>query len=86
MQYYTFRTIIEPDENNTFHGWVPLLKGCHTCGDTIEETKKNLQEAIEVYIESLAEDGLPIPRENGLEYVATVPLSRTKVNQEKAYA
>ena len=72
MNYYTFRTIIEPDKNNTFHGWVPSLKGCHTWGETIEETKINLKEAIKAYILSLKDDNEKIPQENGLEYFETI--------------
>jgi len=64
MQFYTFRVIIEPDENNTFHGYVPLLKGCHTCGDTIEETKNNLKDAIKCHVQGLLMDNEPIPKEN----------------------
>lgn len=47
----TFRTIIEKD-GKFFHGYVPALLGCHTFGKTIEETQKNLKDAIKVYIES----------------------------------
>ncbi len=83
MQYYTFRTIIEPDENNTYHGWVPVLKGCHTFGNSIEETKKNLKEAIELYVESLEADGEPIPQENGFEYFETIT---SKSAAQKSYA
>ena len=57
MQTYIFRTIIEPDEKG-FHGFVPLLKGVHTVGKTIEETKKNLHEAIQCHIEGLTKDGI----------------------------
>lgn len=39
MKTYTYRTIIEPDEDG-YHGFVPILKGVHTWGKTIEETKK----------------------------------------------
>lgn len=56
MKNYTFRVIIEPDENNTFHGYVPFLPGCHTWGETIEKTKKNLRDAIQAYIASLMDD------------------------------
>jgi len=59
---YTFRAIIEPDEKG-YHGFVPLLRGLHTCGKTIEETKKNLREAIRCHIEGLLKDGEEIPRE-----------------------
>jgi len=61
MNTYTFRVIIEPDENNTFHGYVPLLSGCHTCGETIEETKINAKEAILCHIQGLLMDNETIP-------------------------
>lgn len=63
MSTYTFRIIIEPDENNTFHGYVPSLPGCHTWGETIEETRKNLKDAIRTYIASLIADKKSIPKE-----------------------
>ena len=61
MKNYSFRIIIEPDEKNTFHGFVPSLPGCHTWGKTFEETRKNLRDAIRAYILSLIDDGEPIP-------------------------
>jgi predicted RNase H-like HicB family nuclease len=39
----------------------PALPGCHSQGDTLEEALANLKEAIELYLEVLEEDGLPIP-------------------------
>lgn len=53
MKNYSFRTIIEPNDPNGYHGFVPLLPGLHTCGDTIEEVKKNLKEAIICHINGL---------------------------------
>lgn len=71
MKTYTFRTIIEPDEKG-YHGFVPLLRGVHTVGKTIEETKKNLDEAIRVHVEGLIKDGILPPREqNTLESIQT---------------
>ncbi len=72
MRVYTFRIIIEPDEKKTFHGFVPSLPGCHTWGETMEKTKKNLKEAIRCHIQGLIKDGEPIPKEeNSLELVQT---------------
>ncbi len=62
MKTYTYRMIIEPDEDG-FHGFVPILKGVHTFGKTIEKTKYNLREAIQCHIEGMAKDNLPLPRE-----------------------
>ena len=60
MKSYSFRTIIEKD-GKQYHGFVPALLGCHTYGKTIEETKKNLNEAIEGYLVSCAKHGDKIP-------------------------
>ena len=71
MKIYTYRTIIEPDEEG-YHGFVPLLRGVHTVGETIEETKKNLEEAIRCHLEGLLKDGIIPPQEqNTLETIQT---------------
>jgi len=71
MKTYTYRTIIEPDEKG-YHGFVPLLRGVHTIGKTIEETKKNLDEAIQCHLEGLLKDNLLPPQEqNTLESIQT---------------
>lgn len=72
MKTYTFRIIIEPDEKGTFHGYVPALPGCHTWGKSLEETKKNLREAIEIYVEDLIEEKKSVPEEESFESFETV--------------
>lgn len=72
IKSYTFRVIIEPEKPEGYHGFVPLLRGLHTCGDTIDEVKKNLKEAIVCHIQGLLKDGEAIPREEeALELVQT---------------
>jgi len=63
MQTYQFTVIIEPDEDG-YHAFVPALPGCHSFGDTIEEAQQNIQEAIALHVESMLEDGEPIPMEH----------------------
>ena len=53
MKIFSFRTIIEPDDPRGYHGFVPLLKGLHTSGETIEEVKKNLKDAIRCHVAGL---------------------------------
>ena len=65
---YTFRTIIEKD-GKFFHGYVPALLGCHTFGRTIEDTQKNLKDAIKVYVESIAKENKPIPEDASFELI-----------------
>ena len=59
MSAYSFRIIIEPDDPDGFHAFVPIL-GVHTCGKTLAEAKKNLNEAIICHIQGLAKDGVRI--------------------------
>ena len=63
MKLYTFRIIIEPEKPKGYHGFVPLLRGVHTYGDTIREIKSNLKEAIRCHIQGLAKDKETIPQE-----------------------
>lgn len=63
MKLYTFRVILEPDEPGGYHGFVPLLKGLHTWGNTIEEVKSNLKEAIKCHIQGLLKDKEKVPKE-----------------------
>jgi len=61
--FYTFRVIIEPDEPSGYHGFVPLLRGIHTQGESISEVKKNLREAIICHIQGLMKGKETIPQE-----------------------
>lgn len=74
MKTYTYRTIIEPDEKG-YHGFVPLLRGVHTAGRTIEETKENLNEAIRCHLEGLIKDGITPPQEqDSVEAIQTLTI------------
>jgi predicted RNase H-like HicB family nuclease len=46
------------------HNWsayVPDLPGCIATGRTRPEVERNIREAIELHLESMREDGEPIP-------------------------
>lgn len=78
---YTFRAVIKPDKPSGYHGFVPSLPGCHTCGETIEETRENLKEAIAGILEVALEYGDPIlQEEETVEYIQSFqvrPLNKT---------
>ncbi len=63
-QVYNYIVLLEKEEDGGYHAFCPILKGCHSQGDTFEETINNITEAIELYIESLLADNQPIPKEN----------------------
>lgn len=70
---YTFRVIIEPEKPRGYHGFVPLLKGVHTQGETIEEVKRNLKEAIICHLQGLLKDKKPVPyEEESLELIQII--------------
>jgi len=52
---------IEQDEDGMFVAEVTSLPGCISQGKTRAEVLENIQEAIEVYIESLKAHDEPIP-------------------------
>ena len=52
--------VIEKATTN-YSAYVLDLPGCITVGDTIEETKRNMVEAIELHLEGMREGGEPIP-------------------------
>ena len=63
-----YAMVIEKGENN-YSAYLPDLPGCVTTGDTVEELKRNMQEAIELHLEGLREDGLPIPEPSEVDFI-----------------
>lgn len=61
MAEYTYTVLFEPAEEGGFVVTCPALPGLVTEGDTLEEARAMAQDAIRGYLESLREDGLPIP-------------------------
>ncbi|MDE4907986.1 type II toxin-antitoxin system HicB family antitoxin [Methanogenium marinum] len=43
--------VLEKEESGGYSAHCPALKGCHSQGMTGEEALKNMQEAIELYLE-----------------------------------
>ncbi len=55
-----YMVVIERGETS-WGAHVPDLPGCVAVGETREEVLQLIREAIELHIESLKEDGLPLP-------------------------
>ena len=55
------QVIVYTDENGEWCTSCPSLPGCHSQGETREETIANIQDAILAYVEALEADGLPMP-------------------------
>lgn len=53
--------VIEKANDESYSAYVPDLPGCVACGDTIEEAKALIKEAVNVHIDSLRRHGEPVP-------------------------
>jgi predicted RNase H-like HicB family nuclease len=60
-----YAVILEQAEGN-WAAYVPDLPGCITTGKTIEETERNMREAIQGHLQTLREFGEPVPRPTSL--------------------
>jgi len=67
---YKYETIIYwSDEDQSFIAEVPELPGCMAHGSTPDEALKNVQEAIQLWLDTAREFGDPIPEPKGRRLV-----------------
>jgi predicted RNase H-like HicB family nuclease len=70
IRYYAFEIVIEKEADDVgYYAYSPTLPGCFSNGATIEETKRNIREAIELHIETLRAHGRVIPQHERLVHV-----------------
>ncbi len=55
-----YAIVIEWADGN-YSAYAPDLPGCVSVGDTVEETRQNMQEAIVLHLQGMRNDGGPIP-------------------------
>ena len=67
---YRFLVVIERAEKN-YSAYSPDLPGCVATGETREEVERNIHEAIQMHVQGLREDNLPLPKAESIaEYIA----------------
>jgi len=71
---------INDESGHYFYGRIMELDGCQSTGDTLDELYKNLNEALEGYIETKLENNLEIPRPTNQEdysgkFIVRIPKS-----------
>lgn len=67
-----YAVIIEKGPTS-YGAYVPDLPGCVAAAETRDEVYALILEAIELYVEALEEDGLPVPEPQSYELVQTAP-------------
>ncbi len=62
MKTYTFKVVVEPDEDR-WHAYCPALQqyAAATWGRTREEALQHINEVVQMVIDELREDNIPIP-------------------------
>ena len=61
------RVVLEPSNDGGYTVLVPALPGCVSEGDTREEALRNIQEAIQVYLEPVDDDSQAKPNAEVVE-------------------
>ena len=70
MKFYTFEIVVEKEaDDQGYSAYSPTLPGCFSNGKTIEETKRNIRDAIQQHIASLLAHGQPVPQNERLVHV-----------------
>jgi antitoxin HicB len=62
--HYRYTVLFEPAEEGGYVVTCPSLPGLVTEGDTLEDAREMAVDAIRGYLETLSQDGLPIPPED----------------------
>ena len=65
MTEYEFTVVIERDEDGRFLAVCPALQGCYTEGETEDEARDLIRDAIRLHIEDRLASGEPIYQEVG---------------------
>lgn len=66
MNSNTYKILLREEPEGGFTVFVPSLEGCITYGENLAQAKVNAREAIQLYIESLVEVGMPVPSDENL--------------------
>ena len=70
MKFYSFQIVIEKDsEDEGYFAYTPNVPGCFSNGKTIEETKRNIREAVEQHLASMLAHAQPVPQNDRLVHV-----------------
>lgn len=70
MKFYTFEIVVEKEpEDEGYYAYSPTLPGCFSNGETIEETRRNMREAVQQHLQSLLAHGRPIPQTEQIVHV-----------------
>lgn len=75
-----YDVVFEEQPEGGYTAIVPSLPGCISEGDTFEQAKENISDAITLYLEDLHADGEEIPLGNPNIFIGQVSISNPLVH------
>lgn len=69
MRTFQFTVMIERDEDGRFLALCPALPGCYTEGETEQEARELIEDAVRLHVEDRLARGEPINQELGVSTV-----------------
>ena len=60
-----YTVVLHEAEEGGYWVEVPALPGCFAQGETIDEALQNARDAIQSHLETLREEGQPVPKDAG---------------------
>ena len=67
-----YAIVVEKATSN-YAAYVPDLPGCVATGKTVKETERRIQEAIEIHVQGMREDGIPVPKPSSVVDYVEIP-------------
>ena len=63
MQSYVFRAAVQQEGDGRWSAWIEALPGCTAWGHSKQEALEALEDAAELYIADMIEEGEEFPKE-----------------------
>jgi predicted RNase H-like HicB family nuclease len=67
-----YAIVVEKAKSN-YAAYVPDLPGRVATGKTVKQTERRIRDAIEIHVQGMREDGLPIPKPSSVVHYVEVP-------------
>lgn len=67
-----FQAIFTQEKEGGYSVSIPALPGCHSQGETFEEARKNIAEAIELYLDDADEETRALLKNKGENFLAPI--------------
>ena len=64
--------IIIEKANGNYSAYSPDLPGCVATGESVEETRKRMQDTVSFHTEGLKAEGLPVPEGEAISEYVTI--------------